>query len=87
MTISEWKKDFKGYINELDILRDDYKSIVAYIDEVPERKIGHWIWVECVDGEGISANAWKCSECGEVHRDSYSFCPDCGADMRGEQND
>ena len=33
--IDEWKKDFKGYVNTLDIPRDDYKGIMAYIDELP----------------------------------------------------
>lgn len=33
--IDEWKRDFKGYIDELDIPRDDYNGIMEYIDEVP----------------------------------------------------
>ena len=33
--IDEWKNDFKGYVNSLDLPRDDYKGIMAYIDEVP----------------------------------------------------
>ncbi len=33
--IDEWKNDFKGYVNMLDIPRDDYNGIMAYIDELP----------------------------------------------------
>ena len=33
--IDEWKNDFKGYVNALDILRDDYNGIMEYIDELP----------------------------------------------------
>lgn len=33
MTIEEWAKDFKSYVNELDMPRDDYKSIMEYIDD------------------------------------------------------
>lgn len=33
--IDEWKNDFKGYIDALDIPRDDYNGIMEYIDEVP----------------------------------------------------
>ena len=33
--IDEWKNDFKEYVNALDISRDDYKGIMAYIDELP----------------------------------------------------
>ena len=35
MTIEEWAKDFKSYVNELDIPRDDYKGIMEYIDDAP----------------------------------------------------
>ena len=33
MTIEEWAKDFKSYVNTLDMQRDDYKSIMEYIDD------------------------------------------------------
>lgn len=37
--IDEWKNDFKGYVNTLDIPRDDYNGIMAYIDELPSADI------------------------------------------------
>lgn len=33
--IDEWKNDFKGYVNALNIPRDDYNGIMEYIDELP----------------------------------------------------
>lgn len=33
--IDAWKEDFKGFVNSLDMPRDDYKGIMEYIDEVP----------------------------------------------------
>ena len=33
MTIEEWAKDFKSYVNALDVPRDDYKGIMEYIDD------------------------------------------------------
>ena len=33
MTIKEWVKDFKSYVNALDIQRDDYNGIMEYIDD------------------------------------------------------
>lgn len=49
------------------------------VDAVPVRH-GHYV------GE---ADVWKCSECGCVFEDeyekpTYNYCPNCGADMRGE---
>lgn len=32
----EWKKDFKSYIDELQMLRDDYEGIMIYINEGAE---------------------------------------------------
>lgn len=34
-SISEWKKEFREYVDSLDIARDDWKGIIEYIDEVP----------------------------------------------------
>ena len=47
----------------------------------PERKRGKWI-----DRSGGIEGAWNyCSVCGEQAIDLYDFCPNCGADMRGEE--
>lgn len=50
--------------------------------EKPElKKKGKWI-----DKSGGIEGAWNyCSVCGEQAIDLYDFCPNCGADMRGEQ--
>ena len=33
--LEKWKNDFKGFINELSMPKDDYNGIMEYIDEVP----------------------------------------------------
>ena len=47
----------------------------------PERKKGKWeIYViSMFDGEGC-----RCSECGLEGVPYWDFCPNCGADMRGD---
>ena len=65
----------------------------------PERK-GKWIekYVTGLDDEPNDTNIideWqgaRCSVCGKYHTtpyrysfDNYNFCPNCGADMRGEE--
>lgn len=32
--VEEWASDFKSYVDELDIARDDYRGIIEYIDDV-----------------------------------------------------
>jgi len=56
----------------------------------PERKKGEWI----SGAENFNTNySHECSQCGALidmyhgGADDYFFCPICGADMRGEQNE
>lgn len=60
----------------------------------PERKRGKWIYGE--DEYGI--DGYHCDKCGffvpwdYAHKfinyiEDYKFCPNCGADMRGEQDE
>lgn len=51
----------------------------------PERMRGRWISYRC--------DMYKCSECSyiyteltDLHRCGAKYCPNCGADMRGEQD-
>ncbi len=52
---------------------------LASIGAPPERKRGHWV----ARGEYTI----ECSECGFLRAIRSKFCPDCGADMRGKEND
>lgn len=60
------------------------------------KKRGHWIeqgdeYIEVHDisGKHTYAAEYKCNICGFIHTciedvGLYNFCPECGADMRGE---
>ena len=57
-------------------------GIARWLRDAPtieERKKGKWI---------KQAIGWKCSNCvlctNDRGADSFNFCPNCGADMRGE---
>ena len=57
----------------------------------PERKKGKWI----EEDDGWDGVYWRCSECdgafclvdGTPKENEYNFCPNCGADMRGEDDE
>ena len=58
----------------------------------PQRIKGRWLKKESVGR--WDDTLWECSECGCLHRDNvfcisgdFNFCPNCGADMRGEQDE
>jgi Zn finger protein HypA/HybF involved in hydrogenase expression len=48
------------------------------LDDVIERKRGEWY-----DRGSLSC---RCSNCGCKATKEYSFCPNCGADMRGRKD-
>ena len=98
--ITEWKKDFKEYVNALSMPRDDYKGIMEYIDELPatsepceDVKTGYW---KCYTksayhgcdkyGEPIwrDINAYLCSRCKRRTVIKEKYCPNCGAKMKEE---
>jgi len=73
---------------------DDAISIVEDIPSAePEPKKGKWIEKDVFETKG-QIEEWqsaKCSVCGKYHTtpymyyfDDYPYCPNCGADMRGE---
>jgi hypothetical protein len=82
------KRNF-GEIGGADVLR----QLIDAQPTVDSVVHGHWIdlgehgdsnW-QC-DGRGRSWYLFKCSHCGNKITDmKYPYCPNCGADMRGDQ--
>lgn len=77
------------------------KFILEKIDEAPTITIpvaeldttndfAEWIFDSNFTEFGNPYGTYKCSACGGHSSDKYSFCPNCGADMRegehGEDN-
>ena len=65
---------------DVDSVEDFIPEAKAWINDAPsidiEPKRGEWIDFK---------NGWKCSACGKWNNETSNFCPNCGADMRGEQ--
>lgn len=62
---------------------EDLKLFDKLPSVTPERPHGHWKEFD----HGMGLVFLKCSRCGEFQSraDNHNFCPNCGADMRGEQ--
>lgn len=70
------ESEVKGYNDGIDLA---ISVIAEFLSIEPEQKTGHWI-----DTDNYYQR-WKCSECGCHTRDAEpNYCPNCGADMRGE---
>ena len=84
--LTHWKDNKRWYhdnrtdvyhISEIEMVCDR----MPIIEAEPERKKGEWILKPNIYGVAY------CSECDyELHTDNTNYCPNCGADMRGEQN-
>ena len=69
----------------------DCKGIIKRLPSAqPQRIKGRWVGTDYdgfADGNPVY-DEWKCSICGCVVEDeepTWNFCPNCGADMRGEE--
>lgn len=85
---TSWKdleNDDVEYRNGCD---DGYAYSMQIISELPsvERKKGKWIG-EPKDGIEAMFFKPKCSVCGFESADGKNYCPNCGADMRGEDDE
>ncbi len=86
--------DRQYVIDALELgLENDYvdaTELLAYVKQLPsvkpERKKGRWVY----DGIRGRFPACKCSICGHYENADWAllqgtnFCPNCGADMRGD---
>lgn len=86
ISFSHWF-EFGEYLSEdtreIEIINGNkaLEAIEALPSAQPQRMRGEWIDVT----KTVGAELWKCSECGELELEDSYFCPNCGADMRGEQ--
>lgn len=88
--LDEWCTDCKEYDKERHSCPRWNRVIRETVEEM-KQKTGKWEAIEGWDGDVL----YRCSECGTEfmlidgtpEENDYHFCPHCGADMRGEQND
>ena len=76
--VSSDESEVKGYNDGIDLA---ISVIAEFPSTEPERKKGEWIDVT----ERIGFPECKCSVCQSKSGSIWmNFCPNCGADMRGE---
>ena len=73
----EYDENYKGLGLAKKII-DDMKPVK------PERPKGHWKRVSADKYVQHATYYCRCSECGEDIIGEHNYCPNCGADMRGE---
>lgn len=75
--------DFIARLDQVPMVQEAIKKAMDCMPTIEERKTGKWITQEF--------GSWaECSECHELYDipiAQSNFCPKCGADMRGEEDD
>lgn len=82
--LSDWQM---GEAGRSEAVYTTLDNVIEAVNNMPsaERKKGRWERVEDENGDFL---CWECSECGERYVMPYhraSYCPNCGADMKGEE--
>ena len=54
--------------------------------DVVERKTGEWIHNPGGESEFDAGDFYICDQCGSAEWQDSNFCPNCGADMRGDDD-
>ena len=93
-TLRDWIRDHWTEAFTGDDAGAEFADMIEHAETIdavpsaqPERKTGHWIKT------GRWGRVYYCDQCRNyldfdgvnVGRGSTNFCPNCGADMRGEQ--
>ena len=70
----------------LGLSDDPHKTSISYDIAKQERPKGEWIPHKSIFG-GLGERVYTCNQCGyNIGFHIENFCPDCGADMRGEKD-
>lgn len=87
MTANEWERNFKSFIDELQMPRDDYKGIMAYIEDGAKLLQEQ----EPIAPKLIKMyphDIYECGNCGHrsVGSKDYKakYCPECGRELKWE---
>ena len=69
-------------------IKEFFEDFVEDTPTVEAKPVVRGEWVEFdIDYGGIPTVGYQCSECGQSNGFLTDFCPNCGADMRGEKHD
>lgn len=84
-----------GHYDKVNANRDfirGHESYKEWLEDIPAADVRENVkgkWKRRIVDGGFNAD-WICSECGyRVKYDfcNFNFCPNCGADMRGDKDD
>ena len=79
--VIEWLKE-KDFIKMSWQEENARKELQEYFPVTPSRRKGRWILDE---DKSLLFNIYKCSNCENIGARESKYCPNCGAEMEGEE--
>ena len=78
-----------SYTDALNVLTEVREKIRQLPSVQPQRPKGKWLDKKTTikGAHGLAYGRYGCSVCKRKFPTKSNFCPDCGSDMRGEEND
>jgi rubrerythrin len=76
------KEDILHHFQDINFYYGDcmmYADLSGMLDELIAENKGEWIYQE-----GVTPYKWRCNKCEKMFKTDFNYCPNCGADMRGE---
>ena len=75
------------FVGDRTICHDKCPLVEVPLDEEPVKR-GMWTFIRLTDKDW-GHKAKECSSCGSTFFDTrqWNYCPNCGADMRGESDE
>ena len=85
-TMSEYGEVYAD-TREMDKILEHNRTLCNFINAIPsaDRPQGEWIEVE--EDWRHQIEFWKCSECDFAVSSMYNYCPNCGARMKGADDE
>lgn len=90
MTNEEAREIIKQFRDRQGNSIDDIEALDLAIKALEQQpKTGHWLDKKTTikGGHGLAYGRYGCSVCKKKQPSKTDFCPCCGADMRGENNE
>ena len=81
------KRERKNLLHTWSTVEVKY-FVVDMLEKSPSaQRTGRWIYNDEAYPGGNPYGHYECDQCGEYVPHKTNYCPNCGADMRGEQDE
>lgn len=64
-----------------------WTGLAKKIEAIPSVEPKRGEWITCWDAMGENEDGYKCTKCSGIAEEKFAYCPNCGARMKGADDD